>query len=311
MLKQILFLLLFGCAAATTAQGCFKFDANQTFNAGQLSTTFNPQVLMRPVHQTIQTLYLPQDMNVSDVQAAEKEIAWNAYNTLYVREHNKALLYSLACAKHPLITASLLGRLGFGYATRTQNSIRKAIEGMDKLPKFTAAEGYLQWFKSCREFGLATLGQEAAVASKPIPGMQELVQEIANQGIAQRIATNNSLRIQKMLAQNLEDKYNDATFNFITIGKTVDYSAFGPEKDITTDLSQVTLARMPQQEYFDAYSQTYNPDNSKIIIHIAESREIIAEAVKYGWICIYFDATNPECSIEQLRADLANLGIIQ
>ncbi len=258
-----------------------------------------------------QTIFFPENMKPEHVQAAPKELAYNVYNTLYVREHGKALLYSLACARHPLITASLLGRLGYGYTTGTQNSIRTALDGMKDLPKFTAAEGYLQWFKSCGEFGLAKIAQEVAVACKPVPGMSTLTSEIAKEGIAQRIATNNSLRIQQAIEQRLQDRYSDVTFAPITIGKTVDYSAHGPEKDVATNPKLVTTFRKPKKGYFDAYNQAHNPDNSKIIIYISESPEIINKAVKNGWVGIYFDASKPECSIEQLRADLVKLGVLK
>lgn len=256
-------------------------------------------------------IFLPENMKLEQVKAAPKELAWNVYNTLYVRELGNKLLYSKACAKHPLITASLLGRLGYAYATGSQNSIRKAIEGMKNLPKFTAAEGYLQWFKSCDENGLATIAQDVAIACKPIPGMSALTKKIAQQGIAQRIATNNSLRIQQLLAQRLREKYNDSTFDNVAVGKTVDYSAFGPEKDVATDASQVTTFRKPQPEYFTQYNKTYNPDNSKIIIYISECPEIISEAVKHGWVCIYHDASKPGYSTEQLHANLVKVGLLK
>lgn len=255
-----------------------------------------------------QTIFLPATMTLEEIHIASKEIAWNGFNTLYTRELNNGLLYAKACAMHPIITASLASRLGYAYATKTQNSIRTAIEGMKRFPKFISAEGYLQWFKQSNEYGLATIALDAALGNKPVPGMAVLVKEIADHGTVQRIATNNSLRMQKLHQARFKEKYNNTMFDYITIGLTIDYSNWGPDKDIATE--NVTTFTKPQAEYFKLYNQLHNPNNNKIIVYISDSQEIIDEAIKYGWAGIYFDATNPECSVEQLRSDLAHLGAI-
>jgi len=242
------------------------------------------------------------------VEQKPKEIAWNVFNTLYTRELSNGMLYAKACAKHPLITTSLASRLGYAYATGTQNSIRHAIESMKQFPKFIAAEGYLQFFKDCGEYGLATIALEVALSNKPVPGMAALVKEIADNGIKQKVATNNSLRMQQLHQKRLKEEYNDATFDPITIGLTVDYSTWGPDEDIATE--NVTTFTKPNAEYFQHYNQLHNPDNSKVIIYICDSPEIVVEAAKYGWVGIFFDATKPEYSIEQLRRDLVSLGVL-
>lgn len=254
-----------------------------------------------------QTIFLPENMKLEQAQQTPKEIAWNVFNTLYTRELSNGLLYAKACAKHPLITTSLASRLAYAYATRTQNSIRTAIEGMKKFPQFISAEGYLQWFKKCGEYGLATIALEAALGNKPVPGMAALTQEIANNNCAQRVATNNSLRIQQMHQARFKNKYNDTTFDPISIGLTVDYSTWGPEKDIATE--NVTTFPKTQPEYFNYYNQLHNPNNSKVIVYISDSKEIIDEALKYGWVGVLFNASKD--SIAQLRNDLISLNILK
>jgi len=132
---------------------------------------------------------------------------------------------------------------------------------------------------------LWSVAEQMAAAFYPMPGIEELLQELKHLGYTQRIATNMGPNDYK----NLAKKY-PTLFNNLTGGLTVDFN----EKPII---------RKPSLDYFNRYYERYNPDHKKTIIFIDDNELNVKAAQETGMIALVFK------NIKQLRTDLKKLGL--
>src|SRR6202012_3645288 len=81
---------------------------------------------------------------------------------------------------------------GFSKATGIQTEINQAWNELNKLAQRidTSGEAYAHIFRKHGQTKLADTIEQIASAYKPMPGMQEIVQEINQNKYTQRIASN-------------------------------------------------------------------------------------------------------------------------
>lgn len=132
---------------------------------------------------------------------------------------------------------------------------------------------------------LGILATKIAASYDAMPGMKELVQELAELGYTQRIATNGG----------------PADYQFLAAKHAHTFGCFAEGLTVSVDKPEL---RKPNIEYFCHYHERFNNDHTKTIIFIDDKQKNVDVANGAGMHGILFT------SAQQLRKDLKKLGIL-
>lgn len=261
--------------------------------------------------QNLEGIYLPEGKTLEQVQQAPKEVAYSTYKVLGQRIFNSdALTYAMACAYHPLCTASLAVRYPFAWlASKVVGpvSLVKVLAEKEKLKPNTSGEGYVQFFRSCNEHSLATIAQTAAYLLKPT-SVTDVVQDLQKKSIVQRLASNIGANIFAMLKARFKTSYKNPVFDTLASGQVVDYSKFGPDKTVPNlGAIQTIQALMPNPRFYIHYDKTFNANHDKITVLVCDNKAMLIAAAQAGWAGIHYDAMT--MSVQELRARMEKLGL--
>lgn len=266
-------------------------------------------------------VYYPKDMDAQEVRTAQKDIAWDIHNVLAQKESSRlgktfAEVKKYACAFTHAPLSVLTNASSYFWATMwgTQNAVTSAMTDMKNLPKSvdSSGEAYSTICRKHQLFGLAAFIEQVSNAYKPRPGMTELVKQLHEKGITQRLASNIGPRLLTLLDHKLTQEYNCDMFKYIQMGKIVDYSKYGnPESTPLLDASYMATTGKPELEFYTQFNETYPLPQGTYRIFIDDKMENINAALSAGWVGIHFDITNKNVDpVAELIKDLATVGII-
>jgi hypothetical protein len=243
------------------------------------------------------TVYFPKDVTIESIQTITFEIAWDIHNVLAEKD-GKAKTVAIVGDIFPIIFTKLSGDAAW-----------KEVNQVEKKEKDVSGECYVRIFTRHGQLKLARMAENAANAYKPRKGMDLIVQDIANAGITQRLASN----IGPFAFTNLDAKFKDNKcylFDKMHPGLLVNYASYGPYQGnvAMNTYHNLCLMNKPNADFFNAYNALFNSNKSKRIIFIDDKIENIQAAVAAGWIGIHFDITQKDPA-KTLRSELTSLGV--
>ena len=138
--------------------------------------------------------------------------------------------------------------------------------------------------------------------------MLELIKEINEKHIVQRVASNIGLTSFANLRAKFKNDFNNHLFEYLKEGKIVDYSNHG-QATLPVMAPELASVGKPNPQFYKEFNATYNPHNTTLIVFIDDSLANVQAATKEGWVGIHFDYKHPE-AMNQLRSDLKLMGIL-
>lgn len=251
-------------------------------------------LLAAPLAQA--TIYYPKGVTASCAQSSQKVIAWDIHNVLAIKD-GKAKAGAIIGNIFPILWSKI--------------TADKAWDEINSIPKSKdlSGEAYMYIFLKHGNPKLAKMAEKAANAYKPRPGMQQLVVDINNAGITQRLASNIGPDFCINLSTKFKSQFDCNLFDYIKPGKVVDYSIYGPahlQKKLVNQ--EVSPVGKPDLGFFNDFNTTYNAHKKELIIFVDDKIENINAAVAAGWIGIHLDV-NQKDPVATLRSELESLGV--
>lgn len=257
-------------------------------------------------------IYYPQgENNLSDIQKAPKEIAWDIHNTLVEKESSRfgktageIKKYALAFTHAPLSILSGIGSYLWSKVTGKETNVALAVKDMKNLPRSAdnSGEAYSSIFLQRRLPGLALFVDQIASAYKPRPGMCELVKELHEQKVPQMVASNIGPRLLVQLDEKLKNQYNCPMFDYLEEGKIVSYN--GP----SSNPMHASIGK-PNPTFYNEFNRDYPITKGGYRIFIDDKLDNVTGATNAGWIGIHLDLSKKNSDpVKELKKDLTTLG---
>lgn len=273
-------------------------------------------------------IYYPPNVKQSDVVQAVDEgkviMAWDIHKVLAARDKKapggaSGVLSSCKKELASILFKDLPWTLVTGRPTRGAalkkdlNALAAAIKALGVNDP--SGEPYVLIFEKNGYTDFPKAIEAATSNYIPQPGMQEIVDEIANNNIEQRFASNIGPRMLITLKNKFKNLFNSPLLERILPGKVVDYSQFGSTPLDKTNLpSELAPTGKPTPAFYQGFLREYvNPTTGKnFAVFVDDSLNNVLAAAKEGMIAIHFDATIPNAqAIAQLRKDLTELSILK
>ena len=185
------------------------------------------------------TIHLPQSITLDEVRKAKKQVAWDIHNVLAEKD-GSAKAGAIVKNLPSIIWSKIIGS--------------KAWKEIDKLPKDKdlSGEAYVRIFTKYGNKSLARMAEDAANAYKPRKGMEQIVRQINDAGIQQRLASNIGPNCLTKLDKKFKKKYKCTLFDFMQQGLVVDYSSYGPYYKSNQPSSREHLSKdgKPYNQFF-------------------------------------------------------------
>ncbi|CAN5130114.1 hypothetical protein BH09DEP1_BH09DEP1_5330 [soil metagenome] len=271
-------------------------------------------------------VHYPPNVKQSDVVQATDEgkviMAWDIHKVLAAKDKQAGGIVSvLWSAKSEfgsvikdLAWTKLTGRPTRGSLVKKDlDALAAAIKAMGVNDP--SGEPYVLIFEKHGLIAIAKAIENATSNYIPQPGMQAIVDEIANNNIEQRFASNIGPRMLVVLKNKFKNTFNSTLLERILPGKVVDYSQFGSAPLDKANLpSELAPTGKPTAAFYRGFLNTYVTDTTgkKFAVFVDDSEENVKGAAKEGMIAIHFDATKPNAqAMAELRADLTELSILK
>lgn len=272
-------------------------------------------------------IYYPDNVSQSAVVQAVDEgkviMAWDIHKVLAARDKQAAGSGAavVLSAKAELFTilkdiawTKLTGRPTRGAALKKDlDALAAAIKALGVNDP--SGEPYVLIFEKHGFTDFAKAIERATSNYMPQPGMQAIVDEISNNNIEQRFASNIGPRMLVTLLNKFKNTFNSPLLERILPGKVVDYSQFGITPLDKANLpNELAPTGKPTAAFYQGLINTYlNPTTGKSLgVFVDDSEDNVKGAAQNGIVAIHFDATKPNAqAIEQLRKDLTELNILK
>ena len=272
-------------------------------------------------------IYYPSNVSQSDVVLAVDEgkviTLWDIHKVLVARDKQASgsgAAVVLSAKKEfgiilkDIIWTTLTGRPTRGAALKKDlDALAAAIKALGVNDP--SGEPYVLIFEKHGFTDFAKAIERATSNYMPQPGMQAIVDEIANNNIEQRFASNIGPRMLVTLLNKFKNTFNSPLLERILPGKVVDYSQFGTAPLDKANLpNELAPTGKPTAAFYQGLINTYlNPTTGKSLgVFVDDSEDNVKGAAQNGIVAIHFDATKPNAqAIEQLRKDLTELNILK
>lgn len=232
----------------------------------------------------------PPGITTQDLKNKKIEFAWDIHETLC--QKNKGEIAGITLTHLPTI----IGNIGM---------VRSDIKKIKKENEYAAGEAYAEHFRKKNKPKIAQFIEKIANAYKPTKGIVPLLHELSSKGYTHRLASNIGKKHLAILNNRLIQKFKCPLFGHMNGGTIIDYGLpIHAVRSITKEPLSYAKQPKPHNDLYKTYNQTYNGDNSKIIIFIDDKIKNIEAANRNGWIGIHFTTT------KKLRIDLQELGIL-
>jgi hypothetical protein len=252
--------------------------------------------LLAPLCAAAVTTYFPQGVGPQDLRTRQLLFGWDIHGVLVKKDHGELL-------------GAILGNLGPLAVSKLTDD--KSWNEIAKLKKEGDISGEVraQILRKNGKKSAARAVEKASNAYKPRKGMQHIVTRLAAAGHEQRLASNIGPRFYTNLKTKLKkNRHGNTMFETIQLGKMVDADTLsGQPQTSGIDPRYLSPVPKPNAEFYNSFISAFNADGKKLPITIDDNEDNIKQAVKKGFVGIYFDTKRDNPAMD-LLLELEKLG---
>lgn len=242
------------------------------------------------------TTYFPSNITMEDVLNKELLFGFDIHGVLVKKDGGARF-------------GAILGNIvTLGLSKLNDEKAWDQIEELEKLGDISGEARALILSKNGNK-SAARAVEQAANAYKARPGMQNIVNRLAQAGHELRLASNIGPRFLENLKKKLKkDRRGNTMLETIKMGKIVDADALvGLPSNTSIDPIYLSCVPKPNPEFYRSFKRAFNPDGKKVMITVDDNMENIKQAVQEGFVATYFD-TKREYPDFDLTSELDRLG---